>query len=139
MTNKIIISGILSSDFPITAEQLSKTEELSSHLGLSSVLTFSENLNRTIDIEVFYVCSESVDSDWFRKFSRQIATIGYLGEKYDLRLNGLINVSDGYYGHPVGEIDIEGGTMKHSVLDYDEYVLAGHREMLIPFILPELG
>jgi hypothetical protein len=138
MTSGIIISGILNSDFPITPEQLSKMETLSSNLGLASILTFSEQMNRTIEIEVYFVCPETVESDWFMEFSRKIATVTYLGEKYSLRLNGLINVSDGVLGHPVGEIDVMGATntVQQARLDYDKYVLAGYRAVIDP--LPRL-
>lgn len=141
MASGIVISGILSSDFPIMPEQLAQMENLSSNLGLASILTFSEHMNRTIDIEVFFACPETVESDWFLEFSRKIATITYLGEKYDLRLTGLINVSDANFGHPVGEIDVRGGTntVQQVMLDYDEYVLAGQRAVIDPLPRTELA
>lgn len=139
MTNRIVISGILSSDFPITPEQLSHMETLSSNLGLDSILTFTEQMNRTIEIEVFFVCPEAVDSDWFMEFCRKIATITYLAEKYGLGLTGLINVSDANRGHPVGEIDVASGTLQQVTLDYDEYVLAGYRAVIDPLPRVELA
>lgn len=141
MTQGIIISGILNSDFPITPEQLSHMETLSSNLGLASILTFSEQMNRTIEIEVFFGCPETVESDWFMEFSRKIATITYLGEKYGIQLNGLINVSDAGRGHPVGEIDVVGGTntVQQTRLDYDEYILTGYRSVIDPLPRVELA
>jgi hypothetical protein len=116
-------------------------ENLSSNLGLASILRFTEQMNHTIDMEVHFVSPESVDSDWFSEFSRKIATVTYLAEKYDLRLTGLINVSDITFGHPVGEIDVVGGTntVQQVTLDYNEYVLAGHRAVVDPLPRIELA
>lgn len=141
METTLVISGTVTSELPVTPEQLSKMETLSSHLGLASILTFSENMNRTIDITVRYACAESIHTEWFKEFTRRLATVFYLGERYDLRLTGPIEASDVFYEHLAGEINVENGatTFQHGRMEDEVFQLAGHCRIIDPLPHPELA
>lgn len=141
MENTLVISGTVTSELPITPEQLTKMETLSSHLGLASVLTFSENMNHTVDINVRYACSESIHTEWFKDFIKKLSTVFYLGEKYDLRLAGPINAADVFYEHLEGEINVENGvtTFQDGRMEHEVFQLAGHRKIIDPLPHPGLA
>lgn len=141
METTLVISGTVTSELPITAEQLSNMETLSSHLGLSSILTFSENMNRTVDIKVRFACAESIHTEWFKEFIRKLATVFYLGDKYDLRLAGPIEASDVFYEHLAGEINVENGatTFQHGRMEDEVFQLAGHCKIIDPLPHPGLA
>lgn len=142
MNNTIVISGIVTSNYPITTEQLSKMEDLSSNLGLGSVLTFSENMNRTIDINVRLACpDETIHTDWFKDFCHKVSTVFYLGRKYGMELTGPIEVADIFYEHLGAEIFVENGitTVQHGRMEHDVFQLAGYRNLIDPLPRIELA
>ena len=141
METTLVISGTVTSELPITPEQLAKMETLSSHLGLASILTFSENMNRTVDINARYACSESIQTEWFAEFVRKLATVFYLGEKFDLRLAGSIEASDVFYEHLEGEINVENGstTFQDGRMEDGVFQLAGLRKIIDPLPHPGLA
>lgn len=142
MENTIVIAGTVTSHHPITVEQLSGMEELSSNLGLSSVLTFAENMNRTVDINVRFACSEeTIHTDWFKDFCHKIATVFYLGRKYEIGLTGPIEVGDVFYEDLGGEIFVENGitTFQHGRMEHDVFQLAGYCNIIDPLPRMELA
>lgn len=142
MENTIVIAGIVTSIHPVTTEQLSNMEELSANLGLASVLTFAENMNRTIDINVRFVCQdETIHTDWFKDFCHKISTVFYLGRKYDLGIEGPIEVSDLFYEHLGGEIYVENGvtTFQNGRMEHDVFQLAGYCKIIDPLPHPSLA
>lgn len=142
MKNTIVISGTVTSNHPIATEQLSSMEELSSNLGLGSVVTFSENMNRTIDINVRFACQEeTIHTDWFKDFCHKVATVFYLGRKYGLELTGPIEVADIFYEHLGVEIFVENGitTVQHGRMEHDVFQLAGHCRVIDPLPRIELA
>ena len=142
MENTIVIAGIVTSIHPITAEQLSNMEELSANLGLASVLTFAQNINRTIDINVRFVCQdETIHTDWFKDFCHKISTVFYLGRKYNLGLTGPIEVADTFYDHLGAELFVENGitTLQHGRMEHDVFQLAGYCRVIDPLPRIELA
>lgn len=137
----IVVSGTITSDFPIIPEQLAKMKDLSSNLGLASILTFSEHMNHTVEIKVFYACPETIHTDWFKEFVHKLATVFYLGRKYDLGLTGPIEISDLFYEHLGGELYVESGvtTFQQGRMEYGVFELAGHCKVINPLPRPELA